>query len=221
MKHIKQIAITTPCTQSWNDMAVAEQGRHCQSCCKTVIDFTAMSNTDVIAYLTSHKNTCGRITAHKLAAVNHQLQIENRKRFSWKGLIAAASLSMLFPAIHAKAKPVHQTEQMPVMPANSGQVAATDSVVYITIKGVIKAKDDGLPIAGATVKVKVKGNYIGAVTAVDGSFTLHVPASAKRLIVSFIGYETQEIKLRTGDTQKPMELMLVMSSNMLGGFGMY
>ncbi|OOQ61062.1 hypothetical protein BC343_21680 [Mucilaginibacter pedocola] len=181
-----------------------------------------MTNAEVIAYLASHKNTCGRIPALKLAAINHQLEIDNRKRFTWKGLIAAASLSMLFPVINAKAKPAHKTEQAPVVPAKANIInRVADSVTYITIKGVIRAKEDGQPLPGASIKVKYRGKYIEGITNVNGLFSLRVPAKAKRVLVSFVGYQSQDITLKPGEEEKAMEIMLQMNSYMLGGFGMH
>lgn len=62
-----------------------------------------------------------------------------------------------------------------------------------TITGTVIAADDHLPIPGVTVKVK--GTTIGTQTNTVGKYTLAVPASAKVLQVSFIGYQTQEIAI--------------------------
>lgn len=60
-----------------------------------------------------------------------------------------------------------------------------------TITGTVTAKEDGLPIPGATVQVK--GTTIGTQTSVQGTYTLkNVPANAV-LVFKFIGYATQEI----------------------------
>ena len=43
----------------------------------------------------------------------------------------------------------------------------------------------------------VKGTQIGAITGVDGDFTLpNVPSSAKTLIISYIGMQTQEVAIK-------------------------
>nr|WP_294946436.1 SusC/RagA family TonB-linked outer membrane protein [uncultured Mucilaginibacter sp.] len=65
-----------------------------------------------------------------------------------------------------------------------------------TVSGTVVAKDDGLPVPGATVKVK--GTTIGTQTTTTGKFTLSVPAGST-LVVSFLGYTTQEVKLGAGD----------------------
>ncbi|GAA4324292.1 SusC/RagA family TonB-linked outer membrane protein [Mucilaginibacter gynuensis] len=59
-----------------------------------------------------------------------------------------------------------------------------------TVTGTVTAKEDGLPIPG--VSVKVKGTTIGTQTGANGKFTLSVPASAKTLQISFIGFATVE-----------------------------
>ncbi len=59
-----------------------------------------------------------------------------------------------------------------------------------TVTGLVKAKDDGLPMPGVTVKVK--GTQTGAQTDVNGKYSVSAPAGSI-LIFSFIGYLTQEV----------------------------
>jgi TonB-linked SusC/RagA family outer membrane protein len=61
-----------------------------------------------------------------------------------------------------------------------------------TINGTIK-DDQGLPIQGASVQVK--GKKTGTLTDVQGHFTLPLGNSANSILVSHIGYESQEIFL--------------------------
>ena len=61
-----------------------------------------------------------------------------------------------------------------------------------TVKGTVIAEEDGLPVIGASVFVK-GSQSVGTVTDIDGRFTLNVPASAKTLVVSFMGYVDQEV----------------------------
>ncbi|WP_372950210.1 SusC/RagA family TonB-linked outer membrane protein [Mariniphaga sp.] len=60
----------------------------------------------------------------------------------------------------------------------------------ITLRGVITAADDGLPLPG--VSVIVKGTTTGTVTNFDGMYELQVPSDAL-MQYSFIGMQTQEI----------------------------
>ncbi len=53
----------------------------------------------------------------------------------------------------------------------------------------------GSPIPGASVTVK--GTTVGIVTDTDGKYSLEIPANAKDLVVTFVGYEPQAIKIGT------------------------
>lgn len=59
-----------------------------------------------------------------------------------------------------------------------------------TITGKVTGKDDGLPIAGATISVK--GTRTRTQTDADGKFSLSVP-SGSVLVISFIGYNTTQL----------------------------
>ena len=62
-----RITIPEPCHEDWNAMTPAQQGRHCASCNKIVMDFTTMSDAQIIAYFQSTKgNTCGRFYNNQL-----------------------------------------------------------------------------------------------------------------------------------------------------------
>ncbi len=65
--------------------------------------------------------------------------------------------------------------------------------------GVITGNSDKLAMPGVTVKVKGTSN--GTVTDINGRFKLTVPSHGK-LIISFIGYETQEINIVPGSYEK-------------------
>ncbi|MBN2765271.1 MAG: TonB-dependent receptor [Paludibacteraceae bacterium] len=61
-----------------------------------------------------------------------------------------------------------------------------------TITGVVKDAQGETIIAASVV---VKGTTIGTVTDIDGVFRLEVPASAKTLVVSYVGMQTQEVAI--------------------------
>ena len=63
-----------------------------------------------------------------------------------------------------------------------------------TISGIVK-DENGLPIIGATVKVR--GAQMGVVTDIDGKFSLKTSVGSI-LTVSYIGYKTQDIKVQEG-----------------------
>ncbi|TAG37543.1 MAG: SusC/RagA family TonB-linked outer membrane protein, partial [Cytophagia bacterium] len=62
-----------------------------------------------------------------------------------------------------------------------------------TVTGTVTAKDDGLPIPGASVKVK--GTEQGTQTNGNGVFTLKVTGGNPVLVVSYIGYNVLEVSV--------------------------
>ncbi len=62
--------------------------------------------------------------------------------------------------------------------------------------GKVISSDDKLPVVGASVRIK--GTNTGAVTDVNGDFTLTL-SPGNVLDVSYIGYVTQEVTVRSGD----------------------
>lgn len=65
-----------------------------------------------------------------------------------------------------------------------------------TISGLVTGIDKA-PMPGVTVLVK--GTTAGALTDVDGRFTLTIPATSQALLFSFVGMQTQEILIGPGN----------------------
>ena len=65
-----------------------------------------------------------------------------------------------------------------------------------TVTGNVTSEKSPLP----GVAVVVKGTTVGAVTDVDGNYTLNVPATGKILQYTFIGMKAQEIEIGTQST---------------------
>src|SRR5450759_4835432 len=63
-----------------------------------------------------------------------------------------------------------------------------------TVTGTVVDKDQ-LPVTGANVVVK--GTQIGAITDGLGKFTIAVPSTGNTLVISFIGYTSQEVPIGT------------------------
>ena len=78
-----------------------------------------------------------------------------------------------------------------------------------TVTGKVTDSKDGSPITGASVVAK--GSTNGAITDVNGKFTLTAPASASTLVVTYIGYTTKEVSI-SGST---VNVSLEQSNNAL------
>lgn len=65
-----------------------------------------------------------------------------------------------------------------------------------TVTGTVVSAEDGEPIIGASVIIP--GTTTGTVTDIDGNFSLKVPENSTTLSVSFIGMETENVKIGKG-----------------------
>jgi TonB-linked SusC/RagA family outer membrane protein len=75
----------------------------------------------------------------------------------------------------------------------ASDVPAADNPQQITVTGTVTDAATGEAMPG--VNIQVQGTSLGAITDVDGKYTLSVPSRDVTLIFSFIGYVTQEIPL--------------------------
>jgi hypothetical protein len=128
MKKQTYIYIQEPCHENWSSMTSEEQGRFCHSCSKTVTDFSVMSDTEILKYLSAAKgNTCGRFASEQLVREIHQPATAAKKTF-WAYL-----LSMFLPVMvagklnaqkktekpkteqHLNAKPAKQLKELKIL----------------------------------------------------------------------------------------------------------
>lgn len=78
-----------------------------------------------------------------------------------------------------------------------------------TVTGKVTDEKDGQPVVGASVLVK--GTGIGTQTKTDGSFSLNVQANATTLVISSVGYVSQEMLIGSA----PVNVSLAQSASAL------
>ena len=63
MKKVLNFHIANPCQENWNEMTPNIEGRFCDRCTKTVIDFTNMQQDTIQDYIKKNqtKSICARI----------------------------------------------------------------------------------------------------------------------------------------------------------------
>lgn len=88
------------------------------------------------------------------------------------------------------------------------------ALAQMQVTGTVVSQEDNLPVVGATIQVP--GTQIGAVTNIDGKFSLTVPSGKSTLRISYVGMETLEVSARpnmrivlTGDRQSLDEVVVV------------
>ncbi|WP_346883181.1 energy transducer TonB [uncultured Algibacter sp.] len=103
MKKYYSISIPKPCHENWNSMTSKEKGRFCNSCAKTVIDFTKMNNTEIQDFIVENKNKriCGHFKQSQLDSINIQIpaqilkQHQNFHRVFLLALLIAMGTSLM------------------------------------------------------------------------------------------------------------------------------
>ncbi len=192
------LQVPEPCHEDWMSMTAIEQGRFCQSCQKTVTDFSLMTDKEILLYL-SNKGiaVCGRFTNDQL---NRNLAPDQKKKFSWAYIwnIVLATL-LTTSAVHAQSKPapvkktsVSKNTKSP----NEGELIGTINFIMpdqlSLVEGEIIDSQTNLPVPFASVLVK--GTKSGVAADANGKFKLNVLFHSKEivLLVSSVGYQAQE-----------------------------
>ncbi|WP_025741218.1 energy transducer TonB [Aquimarina pacifica] len=72
MEKFYKIAIPKPCHEDWNTMVASEKGKFCNSCTKTVIDFTTMSPPQIQHFIKENqeKKICGHFKKAQLDTIH-------------------------------------------------------------------------------------------------------------------------------------------------------
>lgn len=83
MSNTVKILILQPCHENWHNMTPNEQGRFCGSCQKSVVDFSLMTDKEMLDYMAkvSGYTACGRFSNDQL---NKNIKVgQSKRRFSW------------------------------------------------------------------------------------------------------------------------------------------
>jgi hypothetical protein len=101
MKQQLYLHIPEPCHEDWNKMNPVQQGRFCQSCSKQVVDFSLMTDHEVLNYFKNASGkTCGRFNTDQLERAIEDTKIEKKK--GWKYFMASVVSFIVFNRINAQ-----------------------------------------------------------------------------------------------------------------------
>jgi len=96
------IRIPNLCNEDWNKMTPNDNGRFCDACKLTVVDFTKMSDNQIKNYLLNKGHVCGRFDCTQIDT-SHQstLDLLNKKakKIKFKPLRWLALLLLLIPVL--------------------------------------------------------------------------------------------------------------------------
>lgn len=192
-----QISIPNPCTEDWNKMTPAEQGRFCSSCRKCVMDFTTFSDKQLYEYMLAHKEqkTCGRFLDTQL---NHPIHIPPQPHSRLYRYFIGLGLTLILaqiPIEEAKAKAPYTYAS--IISSNSLQEENT-SEDSITIKGRV-LDENKEPLYGAIVQIYQDTLAVaGTITDNNGEYSLTVRQNGITnllLSVKCASYKPQKISV--------------------------
>jgi hypothetical protein len=192
-------------------MRPAEQGRHCVSCQKTVIDFTSYSDTELAEFFKKKKNetVCGRMQSSQLERTIFSFYPVSKLRSKWMAL--AIGFISAIRTTHAQRIVQRDEAGMVIQQPEEAPKIYSATLRSEGIKGnVIDAKSkEAIPAVAILV---VAGNYI--VTAdLDGNFFIPataLPATGKVVLrIMSVAYQAKEAEVvfLTGREKKPIELI--------------
>jgi hypothetical protein len=211
MKNSYSISIPKPCGENWNNFSPKENGRHCSSCNKVVVDFTKMSDRQILEFLEHKKsNTCGRFRHDQMKTYDVSSAPKINQGFTF---LKAGLMSMVFALISKEADSqeiVARASTTQVHDQGQRDSYSIKSNSLQVVQGIVTSSEDNSPLPG--VSVIIKGTTIGTSTDSEGRFRLDYDfKEGDVLFVSFIGYRTEEYtitKAMSGQIEIPMALEL-------------
>lgn len=199
-----EFRIPVPCHENWHNMQSVDQGKFCMACSKTVVDFSQMSNREILLHISkSSGNVCGRFTQDQLGrGVDIEGPVKKPSlKYAWNMLlavfltnsVASAQTKPLQGKIKVVTKPVQAESRNDLM----GDVAILDRNI---VNGNVVDADDNKPIAFATVTIKPKNLVLLADS--NGRFEFTIKEAAQSLEISAVGYESKIVPFETENNKE-------------------
>ena len=146
-----KIHISQPCNEDWNAMTPKEKGRFCDSCAKVVVDFSQMTDNEIVAYfqVNNAKKTCGHFKKEQLLQ-KEKIVIDLAtmpKNMSFRNIFIACCMavfsSLFFISCNTNSNHTNATGGEPIVVDstlindNDGGIAAGEPVVIEEMQGEI------------------------------------------------------------------------------------
>jgi hypothetical protein len=207
MKKI-QLSIPEPCQQNWHNMTPTQQGRFCNACAKEVIDFSEMSDSEVLNYFSKVKNekVCGQAWPDQL---ERSISALPRKKIYWYFNCLIAFILFFGKAGSSKA----QTKRGIILPKPAGNSTLLPSKNIAATKFFINdviADEHGQPIPFASIRLL--NSTVGVVADEFGKFKLEIEKFNSTIEVSALNYETKQVVIYDVSER---EIVLTKSSQLM------
>ena len=196
------LRIPVPCHEGWNNMTPVQDGKFCNSCQKLVVDFTSMSDQEIIRYFQNVKgNTCGRFRDEQL---NRDFETP-RKKLNWYKYF----FQVMIPAFLVTSKSYSQGEIKskpticisPTNKTNDARIVLGASIVRdpVVIDGIVIDKEkNAIPYA----TIILKGTKQGVAADGNGRFSIKLTSPPPfTLMVSCVGFSAEEVYIKSAPAE--------------------
>jgi len=208
------LRIPEPCQESWEKMETGEGGKFCQQCSKNIIDFTTMSDEQVVRVLQNNKSgLCGRFANQQL---NRFLGTPTKPTSkNWMSMLAGLALMSQSEKANASNKTIinnHPTvlgEKSLETTVSISKNLSTCDTTAVTVSGkVVDDKGEGVGFAS----VIIKGTNRGVQCDAEGRFQLKITwhVDTLWLVASAVGFETANISVVSLDQEPLKEDLIIM-----------
>jgi len=201
--------IPTPCAQPWAAMRATADGRYCGACQTEVVDFTRLSEAEILAFL-------GRRSGQPVCVLANANQVVSAPSTYWRQwLLAGLALLGWQPVTSCATKP---PQQLPAQAtAATGSAAAQSQQLLIRGQVLDGASETVVP----QVSIFINGTEFGTVTDAQGRFELAMapgwaPIAGGTVALKFVGnlfnFQEQNVKLDVRAMPRPAPLVVRLAS---------
>lgn len=197
--------VPEPCSENWNKMHSLPGGRFCDNCEKTVVDFSEMTDNELVRYFQENDHKlCGRFRPDQLDKEIELPRVPTSMQ-KWKsvatiaaGLLAWNSTSAQTPVPPENISIVDKTKTQKGV--KSKEIKNNTTFSKNKLKGIVKDEKGGT-LLGANILLEKNR---GTTTDIDGKFELEIPEDweSYEITFSYLGYETQVIEFDKEDVLK-------------------
>ena len=191
MYRVSNIDIPDPCKEDWQKMTATDSGKYCSSCKKTVVNFTGMSDLEIVTYFSEHKNICGRFKKSQLnRTLNSELEKSIPTGKAWNYLmIIGFSGFVVLPNSNIKSQDIEKN-RIALYRIEKDSLKETPITNYI--KGIVLDSMTKEPIHGCSIIII--GHWSNTSTDSSGFFKLAIPDNLNdlhfKIQLSMVAYES-------------------------------
>ncbi|BAV04539.1 hypothetical protein SAMN05421788_110269 [Filimonas lacunae] len=180
-----RIGIENPCNESWQGMQPVQHGRFCNACSKTVVDFSSMTDQQILDFLSHSKGgICARIRESQSGRELQPMPVPPKAKW-W--LMCTMPLMLWWNRATAQMpakrtdsttqkQPLKENDNLPPVvvmayPPKGGHTTFIPGIGGGTIKGIVR-NNLGEPVQYAFITTA--DSCATDFTNADGAFTLHL-----------------------------------------------